>query len=167
MQLVGTFYTKRGIMYNGYQTLVMHNPFSTYSQTHIIHNGRLFIMNVTDVLLVILQQRGKGSAGTIYSNTTTPDIPPTKKFSSWVGKSGGVVGGRYMQVLSKLTYPQPGKIGKNAFGAPHKRGQLNWKNKLYLLCNILYLLCNIFVVLHSILCHRYILLFCFCIPVIL
>ncbi len=28
MFLVGTFYTKRKIMYNGYQTLVMHNPFS-------------------------------------------------------------------------------------------------------------------------------------------
>ncbi len=35
-------------MYNGYQTLVMHNPFSRYSETQIIHNRRLFIMSVTD-----------------------------------------------------------------------------------------------------------------------
>jgi hypothetical protein len=35
-------------MYNGYQTLVMHNPFSRYSETHIIHNCGLFIMSVTD-----------------------------------------------------------------------------------------------------------------------
>jgi hypothetical protein len=42
-------YTKRKIMYNGYQTLVMHNPFSRYSETHIIHNCRLFVMSVTDL----------------------------------------------------------------------------------------------------------------------
>ncbi len=51
-------------------------------------------------------------------------------------------------------------IGKYTLYSPHKMGLLNWKNKLYLLCNI-------FFVLHSILRHRYILLFCFCKPVVL
>ena len=38
--------------YNGYQTLVMHNPFSRYSETHIIHNCRLFIMSVTPLTII-------------------------------------------------------------------------------------------------------------------
>ncbi len=30
------------------QTLVMHNQFSRYLETHMIHNHQLFIMSVTD-----------------------------------------------------------------------------------------------------------------------
>jgi hypothetical protein len=38
MFLVWTFYTKSQIIDNAYQTLVIYNPFSGYSETHIIDN---------------------------------------------------------------------------------------------------------------------------------
>ncbi len=65
MFLVGTFYTKRKIMYNGYQTLVMHNPFFRYSEANIIHNCQLFIMSVTPLqsimdLIVFLRREWLG-----------------------------------------------------------------------------------------------------------
>ncbi len=49
MFLVRTFYTKSQIIDTGYQTLVIYNPFSGYSDTHIINNCRLSIMSVTDL----------------------------------------------------------------------------------------------------------------------
>jgi hypothetical protein len=49
MFLVRTFYTKSQIIDNAYQTLIIYNLFSGYSDTHIIDNCRLLIMSVTDI----------------------------------------------------------------------------------------------------------------------
>jgi hypothetical protein len=51
-------------MYNGYQTFVMHNPFSRYLETHIIHNHRLFIMSVTHLDSVFRFSIGRYFPGT-------------------------------------------------------------------------------------------------------
>jgi hypothetical protein len=48
MFLVRTFYTKSQIIDNAYQTLIIYNQFSGYSETHIIYNRQLSIMSVTD-----------------------------------------------------------------------------------------------------------------------
>jgi hypothetical protein len=57
-------YTKSRIIYNGYQTLVMYNPFSTYSYIiTIIENecDRLLVLAVAVVVVVTIPSRSLGT----------------------------------------------------------------------------------------------------------
>jgi hypothetical protein len=67
MFLVRTFYTKSQIIDNAYQTLVIYNLFSGYSDTHIIDNRQLSIMSVTDPFKNETQEREKESSELNFS----------------------------------------------------------------------------------------------------
>ncbi len=84
MFLVWTFYTKSQIKDNAYQTLVIYNPFSGNSDTHIMDNRRLLIMSVTDLAAIFPKEQPPLPPPLLPSPaTTTHTQPPVAMTRGW------------------------------------------------------------------------------------